>query len=94
MTDFVVGGTYFLLLFLLLLGFLLNDVHQAALQGFLVLRQSVLLPGVVEDLWVKVVALHAPLEETSARLVVGFFFKLERPAVLHEFHELSRLIFA
>ena len=77
-----------------LLWFLVNEVHQLLLQYIFVFCESVLLPSVVEYLWIVVVAFHATFKEANASLVVRFFFKLERPAVLHEFHELSRLIFA
>ena len=85
---FAIMFTYFLFLFLLFLGLLLNDVHQAALQGLFVFRQPILLPGIIEDLWVKVVTLHAAFKESYARLVVWLLLKFEGSAVLHEGLEL------
>ena len=70
---------------------LVDDVQQACFEGFLVLAQPILLPGVVEDLHVKVVALHASFKETNARLIVRFLLKSECSAVVHEFFELGRI---
>ena len=74
---------------LLFLGFLLNDVHQTALESFLVLCKTVLLPSVVEHLLVEVMPLHASLKEANSGLVVGLLLKLEGSAVIHEFLELG-----
>ena len=54
---------WFLGLILLLFGLLVDDVHQAIFQGFFVLCQPVLLPGVIEDGRIETVTFHAALEE-------------------------------
>ena len=72
-------------------GLLADDVEHGVLEGLLVLGQTVLLPRVVEDAWVKVVALHAALEVVQAGAIVGLLLELERPAVLHVLAELSRV---
>ena len=65
-----------------------DDVHHAVLERLFVLRQSVLLPSVVEDAAIHVMPLQAALEEAHARPVVRLLFELERTAVLHELTEL------
>jgi len=64
----------------------LNDVHQTCFQGCLVFGESVLLPGVVVNVEVEVVAYHAAFEEPNASLVVGLSVKFDRT---REFDELS-----
>lgn len=76
-----------IILLLVLLWLLVDQRDQVLLQLVLVLRQSVLLPGVVKHGGVKVVALHAVLEESNACLVVWLLFKLKRSGVLHELFE-------
>ena len=68
-----------------------NDVEHAILESFFVLTQPVLLPGVVKDTPVKLMTLHAVLEEAHARSVVGLLLELERAAVLHKLSELRRV---
>ena len=77
-----------LVLAFVLLGLLVDDIHQTVLEGFLVFGESVLLPCVVKDCSVELVTVHAVLEEADASLDVGLLVKLERSAVLHEFLEL------
>ena len=73
----------------LLSTWLLSDhVKYTVLEGFLVLAQPVLLPGVVVNVAIEVVSPHAVDEETFAGSVVGLLFKFERAAVLHELSEL------
>ena len=89
--HFKVAYLLFLPFINLLLGFLLNNVHQTVLESFLVLCQSVLLPSVIQDGSIVVVACHAAFEETNARLVVWLLFKLQLPAVFHELFEFCGL---
>ena len=67
---------------------LLDDVHHAVLERLFVLRQSVLLPCVVEDAAIHVMPLQAALEKAHARPVVRLLLELECTAVLHELTEL------
>ena len=53
-----------------------------------VLLESVLLPGIVVNVGIELVSLHALLEEAHADLVVGFLLELEGSAVGHEVVEL------
>ena len=76
---------------LLHFGTLSNDVQHRVLERFLVLAESVLFPGVVEHTLVKAVSLHAILEKSDARAIVGLLLKLELAAVLHELAELVRV---
>lgn len=76
-----------MLLLLNLLWLLLDKVHEFLFQCVLVLGEPVLLPGVVKDEWVEVMALHAAFEETDAGLVVRLLFEFQRSAVLHELLE-------
>ena len=46
-------------------------------------------PGVVEQVAVQVVSLHALVEESYASPVVWLLLEFEGPAVLHEFTELN-----
>lgn len=71
--------------------FFLNNVHQLGFQSLFVFWQAVLLPSEVLRPHVKVVACSAPFKKPYALLVVGFLFKLKRPAVLHKFLELIGL---
>lgn len=70
-------------------GLLADDIEHTVLEGLLVLGEAVLLPGVVEDAAVKVVALHAVLKKAEADPVVGLLFELELAAVLHILTELG-----
>ena len=63
------------------------DVHQAGLEGCFVFGEPVLLPGVVVDVHVEVVAHHTPFEETDACFVIRFLFKLEGPTIFDKFSE-------
>ena len=53
-----------------------------------VLLESVLLPGIVVNIGIELVSLHALLEEAHADLVVGFLLELEGSTVGHEVVEL------
>ena len=70
-------------------GLLANDVEHRVLQRLFVLAQPVLLPGVVKDTVVEVVALHATLKVVEALTVVRLLLELERAAVLHVLAELA-----
>ena len=70
-------------------GLLADDVEHRVLQRLLVLAQPVLLPGVVKDAVVEVVALHAALKVVEALAVVRLLLELERAAVLHVLAELA-----
>lgn len=70
---------------------LANDVEHRVLERLLVLAQPVLLPGVVKDAVVEVVALHAALEVVEALTIVGLLLEFERSAVLHVLAELARV---
>ena len=73
----------------LLSTWLLSDhVKYTVLEGFLVLAQPVLLPGVIVNVAIEVVPPHAVDEETFAGSVVGLLFEFERTTVLHELSEL------
>ena len=84
-------STYLLFLVLKLFRFFLNQIHQLFLQSIFILRQPILLPGIVKDVRLEVVTLHATFKESSASLVVWFLFKFEGSAVFHEFLEFSWL---
>jgi hypothetical protein len=64
------------------------DVENRILQRFFVLAQTVLLPGVVRNLGVKLVPLQAALKHVKCGLVVGLLLELEGAAVVHKFFEL------
>lgn len=81
-------GTY---LFFFRLRLASDDVHHTVLQRFLVLRETVLLPGIVHHFRVEIVACHARVEQAVAVLVVRLLLELERPGVLHEVLELGGL---
>lgn len=68
---------------------LADDVEHGILERFLVLAQTVLLPGVVEHSAVQVVPLHAVLKEGETGAVVWLLFEFERAAVLHVLAELG-----
>ena len=57
-------------------GLLANDVEHRVLQRLLVLAQPVLLPGVVKDAVVEVVALHAALKVVEALAIVRLLLEL------------------
>lgn len=71
----------------LLGGLLADDVEHRVLERLLVLAKAVLLPGVVEDLAVELVALQTALEQAVAGLVVRLLLELQRSAVVHVFFE-------
>lgn len=71
----------------LLGGLLADDVEHRVLERLLVLAKAVLLPGVVEDLAVELVALQTAFEQAVAGLVVRLLLELQRPAVVHVFFE-------
>lgn len=72
-------------------GLLADNVQDAVLEGFFVLAQPVLLPGVVIHVPVEVVSSHAVDEETFACAVVRLLLKLQAAAVLHELSEFGRV---
>lgn len=76
------------LLVLLHARLLADDVQHRVFERLFVLGEPVLLPGVVEDTWVEIVAGHAALEVVQGLPVVGFLLELERPAVFHVLTEL------
>ena len=61
----------------LLTWLLADDVEDTVFEGLLVLGQPVLLPGVVEDAVVEVVALHAAFEVVEALAVVRFLLEFK-----------------
>jgi len=71
-----------------------NDTHHLGLQLLLVLAQSVLLPGVIHDLGVKVVAGHAVFKQANAVFVVGLAVEFQSAAVLHELLEFGGVALA
>lgn len=84
-------------IFLLLLSFLrwfVDKVQQGGLQVFLFFAKPVLLPGVVEDLGIELVTLHALLEVADADSVVWSLLELQASAVLHVVLELVGLALA
>ena len=70
---------------------LADNVQDAVLEGFFVLAQPVLLPGVVVHVPVEVVSSHAVDEEAFACAVVRLLLKLQAAAVLHELSEFRRM---
>ena len=70
---------------------LLDDVEHGVLEGLLVLRKAVLLPGVVKSAGVQIVSAHALLKEAQAGSVVGLLLKFERSTVFHILTELRRV---
>ena len=70
-------------------GLLANNVQHTVFQSLLIFRKAILLPGVIEDSWVVLMARQATLEEVKAGPVVGLLFELEASAVLHELTELT-----
>jgi hypothetical protein len=69
-------------------------VEHAILEGLLVFREEVLLPGIVADVRVQVVPLEALLEEAEAILVIGLLLKLQTSAIYHVVVKLLRNSFA
>lgn len=69
--------------------FSVNNVQHTVLQRLLVLAQSVLLPGEVKHLHVKLVAGETVFKHADALFVVGLLLEFERAAVLHELLELA-----
>jgi len=65
-----------------------DNIHNAVLDCFFVPLESVLLPGVVQNLGVQVVAREAFLKKSNQVRVVGFLLELEAAAVLHVLLEL------
>ena len=70
---------------------LFDHVHHRVLQGLLVLRQAVLLPGVVKSTGIEIVPGHALFKEAEAGSVVRLLLKLEGSTVFHELTELRRV---
>ena len=68
-----------------------DHIHHTVLEGLLVLREPVLLPGVIKDARVHVMPLHATLEKANASPVVRLLLELESAAILHELTELGRV---
>jgi len=81
-------GTY---LFFFRLRLASDDIHHTVLQRLLVLRETVLLPGIVHHFGVEIVTRHARVEQAVAVLVVRLLLKLQRPGVLQEVLELGGL---
>lgn len=55
---------------------LADDIEDTILESLLVLRQSVLLPGIVEDTAVEIVPLQARFKETYASPIVWLLLEL------------------
>ena len=92
--GFLVQQLTYLLIFLFLLGLLLDNIHYAALECFFVSEQSVLLPGEIRALGIKAMSCYASVENPIDNSIVRVLFELQRSAVLHEFLELRGLSFA
>lgn len=75
---------------MLLLRLLVDDGKHACLERLLVLKQTHLLPLVVEHLGVHIVALHAFVEEADAMAVIRLGIELKAAAVFHILFELER----
>ena len=70
------------------LGLLPYYVEHTVLQRLLVLRQEILLPGVVADIGIQIVPLQAFPEKAEAVLVIGLLLELQAAAIHHEVVEL------
>ena len=70
-------------------GLFADDVEHTVLESLLVFGKTVLLPGIVKDAAIEVVAGHASLEEGEASAVVGLLLEFKLSAVLHVLTELA-----
>lgn len=81
-------GNLFCDLFLRLLSWLFpNHIEHWVFKSFLVLAQSVLLPGVIHNLAVILVSDHARFEKSGASFIIWFLFEFECSTVVHELSE-------
>ena len=71
---------------------LVDHAHHLLLQVLSLHRQAVLVPDEVGRAELKVVALHAPLEQREDVTVVGVGREGEAAAVIHELFVLGRLV--
>lgn len=86
----LVGGSSCGRLRVLLSARLLSDhVEHTVLESLLVFAQPVLLPGVIVDVTIEVVAPHAVDEKAFAGAIVWLLLEFEAAAVLHELTELA-----
>ena len=69
-----------------------DDAVDAALEGFLLEEQAVLVPNEVGNFGVKFVTLHASFEQIDNVLVVRVGCEGEASAIVHELLELGRLV--
>lgn len=69
-------------------------VEHAILEGLLVFREEVLLPGIVAHVRVQVVPLEALLEEAEAILIIRLLLKLQTSAIYHVIVKFLRNSFA
>ena len=79
---------------LLLGGFLVDDADHLALDGLFLEDEAVLVPYEVGRLLVKVILLHAALEQLDDVVVVGVLSEAQASAVVHELAELVWLVLA
>lgn len=71
--------------------FLPNYIHNRVFECLFVLAQSVLFPGVIHELLIIMVSVHARLKHIDHRLVIWLLFELQCTTVIHKFTELVRL---
>lgn len=69
-----------------------NDPVDAALKGFLLEEETVLVPDEVGHLGVELVALHAALKKVQDVFVIRVGREREAAAVVHVLLELGRLV--
>jgi len=69
-------------------------LEHVLLESFLLEEESVFVPDKVWSFWIKVVSLHAALEQPNHVSVVRFFSEAEFAAVVHVLLELFRMPFA
>ena len=78
----------------LLGGFLVDDADHLALDGLFLEDEAVLVPYEVGRLLVKVILLHAALEQLDDVIVVGVLGEAQSSAVVHELAEFVWLVLA
>ena len=62
---------------------LANHVEHGRLQELLVLGKAILFPGIVQHLWIQVVALHALVKERNAVFIIWILLKFQGAAMFH-----------
>lgn len=73
---------------------LLDDLEHLLLDEFLLENQPIFVPDEVWLLWVNIVFLHAPFEESDNVAIVRVLGEAQASAVVHELLEFLRLVLA